>query len=52
VTLIGLRDGTDVIRYTEQPGSISLGPLRGGREGWRSNAIDWHMDAYAVTATP
>jgi hypothetical protein len=52
VTLIGLRDGVELLRYTEVPGSISLGPLRGGREGWRSNAIDWHMDSYKVTVKP
>jgi hypothetical protein len=52
VTLIGLRDGKELVRYTERPGSISLGPLRGGREGWRSNAIDWRMDDYTVTVSP
>jgi hypothetical protein len=49
VTLIGLRDGVEVVRYTEQPNDLPLGPLRGGREGWRSNAIDWRMDSYTVT---
>jgi hypothetical protein len=52
VTLIGLRDGVELLRYTEVPGDISLGPLRGGREGWRSNMIDWHMDNYKVTVSP
>jgi hypothetical protein len=49
VTLIGLRDGVEVVRYTEVPNDLPLGPLRGGREGWRSNAIDWRMDSYTVT---
>ena len=35
VTLIGLRDGVELLRYTEQPNDLPLGPLRGGREGWR-----------------
>jgi hypothetical protein len=52
VTLIGIRDGVELLRYTEVPNSISLGPLRGGREGWRSNMIDWHMDNYKVTVSP
>jgi hypothetical protein len=49
VTLIGMRDGVEVIRYTEVPNDLPVGPLRGGRDGWRSNAIDWHMDSYTVT---
>jgi hypothetical protein len=49
VTLIGLRDGVELLRYTEQPNDLPLGPLRGGREGWRSNAVDWRMDSYTVT---
>ncbi len=48
VTLIGIRDGVELLRYTEVPGDISLGPLRGGREGWRSNMIDWRMDSFDV----
>jgi len=49
VTLKGYLDGNQEIQYTEIPGDISLGPLRGGREGWRTNAIDYHMDSYTVT---
>jgi hypothetical protein len=52
VTLIGLRDGVELLRYTEVPNDIRLGPLRGGREGWRSNMTDWHMDSYDVRASP
>jgi hypothetical protein len=60
VTLTGYRDGVQVISYTEcaaQPCSDPLGPLpepplRGGREGWRSNMSDWLMDSYNVTVTP
>ena len=49
ITLIGMRDGVELLRYTEQPNDLPLGPLRGGREGWRSNAVDWRMDSYTVT---
>jgi hypothetical protein len=49
VTLIGIRDGVEILRYTEVPNDLPYGPLRGGRDGWRSNAIDWHMDSYTVT---
>lgn len=53
VTLIGIRDGTELLRYTETVGDIPNSPiLRGGREGWRSNMIDWHMDDYSVTVKP
>jgi hypothetical protein len=51
VTLSGYRDGQLVVGpVTERAGQHSLGPLRGGRVGWRSNAADWHMDSFRVSA--
>lgn len=51
VTIKAWRDGVLLMSYTEVPGSISLGPLRGGREGWRSNMIRWAMDSFKVTTS-
>jgi len=60
LTLTGYLDGVQEITYTEcisgqtcsdPHGPLPNPPLYGGREGWRSNAIDYRMDSYTVTAS-
>ena len=54
VTPIGLRDGVELLRFTEHAGGLPANSpvLRGGREGFRSNMTDWNLDSYDVTVTP
>jgi hypothetical protein len=63
VQLTGYRDGVQLVSATENTSPYdaetnpsgqagNTPPLRGGREGWRSNGSHWHMDMFDVTVTP
>ena len=54
LTLFVLRDGVELLRFTEHAGSLPANSpvLRGGREGFRSNMTHWNLDSYGVTVTP